>query len=481
MSSSDSAAVSQPLVEQREKRWVAGTSILAAFAVTTLKIIVGVGTQSLGILSEALHSGLDLVAAVITFLSILVSDKPADADHQYGHQKVENFSAFIEAGLLILTCGWIVTEAIRRLLFHSVEIEPTIWAFVVMAISVLVDWGRSRALKRVARKYDSQALEADAMHFSTDVWSSLVVIFGLVLVWAGRNYGVPELQVADPLAALAVSGLVANIGLQMLKRTLDVLLDAAPAGMRARLTDEIRAVEGVLGSERIRVRRAGNRYFVDANISVPRTFTFEQVKGISDTVTARILGFLPTADVMIHTEPQASGNEDLFDKVKAVAGRHNVNVHDLSALHTGGADGEEPGLHLEFHMEVKDTLTLRQAHDLVTSVEEEIRAEAPGLASISTHIENAGAQIQPALPPSPEYSQRIRQRLQQIAQQHPKVQNCHDVSLRRVRDHLYVSCHFLLDGTLPIAEVHDITAEVEAQFRREFPEIFRVIIHSEPE
>lgn len=464
--------------EQAEKRWVAGTSILAALLVTSLKVAVGLGTQSLGILSEALHSGLDLVAAVVTFVSIRVSDKPADAEHQYGHQKVENFSAFLETGLLLITSVWIVTEAVRRLLFHRVEIEPTVWAFAVMLLSVAVDWGRSRALLRVAAKYQSQALEADALHFSTDVWSSLVVILGLLLVWAGRVYGVPELRVADPLAAIVVSGIVANISLQLGKRTLDALLDAAPAGVRARLADEVRSVEGVVGSDRIRVRRAGNRYFVDANVAVQRTATFEQVKGVSDAVQARILKFLPGADVMIHTEPRAAGHEGLFDKVKAAAGRHDVNVHDLSVLRTGGEDG---GLHLEFHLEVRDGLTLREAHDLVSRVEEEINAEAPGLASISTHIENAGSRIEPAAPQSAEQAAQMRSRLKEIAESHPQVRDCHDVSLRRVRERIAVSCHFLLDANLLIAEVHEITAEVEAQFRREFPEIFRVIIHSEPE
>jgi cation diffusion facilitator family transporter len=165
-----------------EKRTVAGNSVLAALVITGLKIVVGVTSGSLGILSEAAHSGLDLVAAVITFLSVRVSDKPADADHQYGHGKVENFSAFIETGLLLLTCIWIVYEAVERLFFRRVEIEPTLAAFAVMLLSMVTDYWRSRALGRIARKYDSQALEADALHFSTDIWSSGVVILGLLLV-----------------------------------------------------------------------------------------------------------------------------------------------------------------------------------------------------------------------------------------------------------------------------------------------------------
>ena len=170
-----------------EKRGVAGNSVLAAIAVTALKIAVGLATGSLGILSEAAHSGLDLVAAIITLFSVQVSDKPADADHQYGHGKVENFSAFIETGLLLLTCIWIVYEAFKRLFFHHVEIEPSLAAFLVMFFSMIVDYWRSRALGRIAAKYDSQALEADALHFSTDIWSSGVVVLGLSLVMVDRK------------------------------------------------------------------------------------------------------------------------------------------------------------------------------------------------------------------------------------------------------------------------------------------------------
>src|ERR1700738_3621548 len=185
-----SEALHSPASMRAEKRTVAGNSVLAAIAITTLKVVVGFTTGSLGILSEAAHSGLDLIAAIVTFFSVRVSDKPADADHQYGHGKVENFSAFIETGLLLLTCVWIIYEAAKRLFFRHVEIEPSIAAFVVMFISMAVDFWRSRALGKIAAKYDSQALEADALHFSTDIWSSGIVVLGLLLVLFGRIYGI---------------------------------------------------------------------------------------------------------------------------------------------------------------------------------------------------------------------------------------------------------------------------------------------------
>src|ERR1700723_2683549 len=243
---SGTRALYSPHAMRAEKRAVAGNSVLAALLITSGKVVVGITTGSLGILSEAPHSALDLVAALLTYLSVGVSDKPADADHQYGHGKVENFSAFIETGLLLLTCIWIVYEATHRLFFHSVEIEPSIPAFLVMFLSMAVDSWRSRALGRIAMKYDSQALEADALHFSTDIWSSGVVIVGLALVLVGRNYRVEWLRQADPIAALFVAGVVVSVSWRLARRTVDALLDAAPAGVRLEITDAVSRVDGVL-------------------------------------------------------------------------------------------------------------------------------------------------------------------------------------------------------------------------------------------
>src|SRR6202165_839454 len=261
---------------RRERRAVAGNSVLAALVITSLKIAVGVATGSLGILSEAAHSGLDLIAALMTFFSVRVSDKPADADHQYGHGKFENFSAFIETGLLLLTCVWIVYESIRRLFFHSVEIEPSVSAVLVMLLSIAVDAWRSRALGRIATKYDSQALEADALHFSTDIWSSGVVIIGLVLVLLGRKFNIQLLRDADPIAALFVAGVVVSVSWRLARRTIDGLLDAAPAGVRSQITEAVSRVEGVLDVHRVRIRRAGNRYFADLAVGLARTVTFQR-------------------------------------------------------------------------------------------------------------------------------------------------------------------------------------------------------------
>ncbi|MCX6614693.1 MAG: cation-efflux pump [Acidobacteria bacterium] len=462
-----------PGEEEKEKRRVTLVSIVGAIAITALKLAAGLTTGSLGIISEAAHSGLDFVAAVVTYVSVRIADKPADADHPFGHQKFENFSAFVETALLLITCVWILREAIKRLLYQHVEIEPSAWAFLVMFGSIAVDYSRSRALMRVARKYESQAIEADALHFSTDIWSSLVVIFGLTLVWAGRRYAVPELRVADPLAAMAVSGIVVFISLQLGKRTLDALLDAAPPGLQARLEARVRGVQEVLGIERLRVRRAGNRYFVDTIIAVERSLPLEQVDAIADNVQDQIRQVLPRVDVMIHTEPRAPVQSSLFETVKSVANRHKVLVHELAAHDIGGEK------HLELHLEVSRTLTLRQAHELVTAVEADILREAPDVAAINTHIEDQEAEVQPGSLATDRYG-HIERRLREIAAQFPELIDCHDIAVRDAGNRLYVSCHCTLNGDLPIGRVHQITREFESQFRSAAPNVHRLTIHSEP-
>ncbi|MFZ1130613.1 MAG: cation diffusion facilitator family transporter [Terriglobales bacterium] len=457
---------------RQEKRAVSGNSVLAALVVTGLKIIVGITTGSLGILSEAAHSGLDLVAAMVTFLSVRVSDKPADADHQYGHGKFENFSAFIETGLLLLTCIWIVYEAIKRLFFHSVEIEPSLAAFLVMSLSIGVDAWRSRALGRIATKYDSQALEADALHFSTDIWSSGVVILGLALVWLGRTYHLEWLRQADPISALFVAGVVITVSWRLARRTVDALLDAAPAGVRSQILDRLAGVEGVLEVERVRFRKAGNGYFADVSVGLERNFTFQRSEQVSDAVRSRVREVLPGADVMVHTVPRARRTENIFDRVRGVAARHNFNVHDVSVQEIDGQ------LHVEQHLELAEQLSMKQAHDEVTRLETEMRAEIPEIAAILTHIESEPATIERGeeIVREPE----LERRLKNIVKEFPEVMDVHDFQFKKVRARLYVSCHCTLPDDMPLSRVHDVQTSLEIRFKQDAPELFRVLIHPEP-
>lgn len=277
---------------------------MAAVGLTAFKTIVGVSTGSLGILAEAAHSGLDLAAAAMTFFAVRFSSRPPDRTHHYGHHKAENLSALLETLLLLVTCAWIVREAVIRLTSRRVDIEVTVWSFVVMAVSIIVDFSRSRALARAARRYGSQALEADALHFQTDIWSSSVVILGLAAVKAGEMF--PALRVlesADALSALGVSALVIWVSFRLGRRTVDELLDSAPAGVEQNIRAAVEAVQGVCDCHDIRVRRSGSVLFVDLHVLVDGAQTLAQAHHLTETIEAAIHHISPGADVTVHPEP----------------------------------------------------------------------------------------------------------------------------------------------------------------------------------
>ena len=456
----------------REKRLAALGSVGSAVVLVCLKAFLAVATGSLGILSEALHSILDFVAAIITYLSVRVADKPADSNHLYGHGKVENFSAFVETGLLFLTALYIIWEAFRRLLFHETHIRPSLTAILILVLAMGIDLLRSQALTRVAKKYLSEALEADALHFSTDVWSTFVVVLGITAAWLGIRFHVEWLSYTDSIAALGVAGVILWIGSQLGKRTLDALLDVAPPGLQERLAAAVSELEGVLKAERVRVRRAGQRYFVDVTISVPRTASFEQVHATSDAVERRIEQIVP-ADIVVHMEPRARSGEHLFEKIRAIAQRRGLAVHELSAHQVDGR------LFIELHLEVDERASLREAHRAATELEEEIHRVADGNARVNIHIEPLGTHIAGAHEMKG-LSDAVRDFINSLQSEYHEVVNCHEVNVRSVEHKILVSCHCAMEGNLPITEVHDVTAALEDRVKERFPQIFRVTIHPEP-
>jgi cation diffusion facilitator family transporter len=291
-------------VSAREKQSVALTSLLAAVGLTAFKILIGVMTGSLGILAEAAHSALDLVAAGLTFLAVRFSARPPDRTHLYGHGKIENLSALCETLLLLATCAWIAWEAVHRLLFHDVAVEVTVWSFVVMLTSIAIDISRSHALSRVARKYHSQALEADALHFQTDVWSSTVVVAGLAAVKLGQQFPVfAFLRIADSLSALGVSCLVVWVSVQLGRRTIDALLDSAPEGIEERILAAVENLPGVGDCHNLRIRYSGPVMFIDLHVLMDGGQTLKQAHELTETIEAAILRVVPQADVTVHPEP----------------------------------------------------------------------------------------------------------------------------------------------------------------------------------
>jgi cation diffusion facilitator family transporter len=290
------------------KNKAALTSVIAAVGLTGFKLIVGITTGSLGILAEAAHSALDLVAALVTLFAVRMSGKAPDDEHQFGHGKIENLSALFETFLLLLTCVWIIYEAVQRLFFKSVMVDISIWAFLVMGVSIVVDVNRSKILYKAARDYNSQALEADALHFSTDIWSSSVVILGLFLAWIGnlleKSFPVwKNLEKADSIAALGVAVIVIYVSVQLGVRTIEALLDSAPKGMNEKLESVIHAVPGIENVHSLRVRRSGPSLFIDVHVLVDGQMPLIKAHALTEIVEKEVDQVAPDADITIHVEP----------------------------------------------------------------------------------------------------------------------------------------------------------------------------------
>ena len=469
----------------REKGMAAATSVVAAVFLTMLKTVVGLATGSLGILAEAVHSALDLGAALLTLFAVRASDRPADESHPYGHGKVENLSALLETLLLLATCAWIVVEALRRLVRGGVEVDPSLWAFLTMGISIVVDVSRARVLERTAKKYGSQALEADALHFSTDVWSSSVVIVGLALVWLGRYVGGQDvLARADAVAALGVAGIVVGVSLRLGRRAVDALLDTAPRGLADGIAAAVGRIEGVHRVVQTRVRGAGNQVFVDLSVAVPRHLSFEESHAVTDQVREVVHGLAPGSDVVIHAVPIAE-DEGVLERILAVAAAGHFAVHNVTTHLT------PEGPRIDLDLEVPQDISFEHAHARASELEDRLRREigrflqpegegARGVADVNVHIEPraevlvAGTQLTPAERAG--YEARIESVLAGV----PPARRCYDVDVQRVEGGIYLAFHLQVARDLSVAAVHAVTEEVENRLRRELPELGRVVIHAEP-
>ncbi|MFA5881468.1 MAG: cation diffusion facilitator family transporter [Eubacteriales bacterium] len=357
----------------REKKSVAVSSVLASLLLTAGKLVVGLLTGSLGILSEAAHSALDLVAALITYFAVRVSDKPADDEHHYGHAKVENLSALIESILLFITCAWIMYEAVKRLFFESVSIEVNFWSFAVLIVSILIDFSRSRALDRVAKKYNSQALEADALHFSSDILSSLVVLAGLGFAKFGITY-------ADSLAALVVAVIVIIASWRLAKRTINALLDKAPRGLDRQIADEVIETPGVAGVHRVRLRQAGGQIYGDLHVVIERSISFVDGHKIATLVEEKLARH--SSDILVHFEPEDDWevvHSTIEETTRAVTRVIEENVtlfkeyHDLEVMrgHTGTS--------VSMHIVLPKGITVEKARECCDNLERCIQKELTGV------------------------------------------------------------------------------------------------------
>ena len=450
-----------------EKSKVAASSVAAAAFLTLIKFVAGIYTGSLGILAEAMHSLLDLGATIITLVAVKISDKPPDREHNYGHGKIESFSAFVETLLLFVTCAYIVYEAIQKLTGNKYDLNLNVWAYLVMIVSIIVDLGRSTALRRVALKSHSQALEADALHFSTDIWGSGVVLAGLFFV----KIGFPQ---ADPIAALGVAIFVIITSVRLAKRTIDILIDKAPEGFLSRLITSVEDVDGVLGVKNMRVRRSGFKTFVDTTVSVDKNLPFDEAHDILNGVEEAIGKILPNPDIVVHPDPGEPPEGDMAAFIETISKEHGVGVRNIHL------DYRKKNNNVEFNLKCDDNKTLSDALKVIRDLEAGIRKQFPGVGRIEIHLDQLQDEADSILKIRGAHNP-LEEKIIAIINNIPGVIDCRNIILteRGERYHVDIYCHF--KGDLSLKGTKEVAGYIAKFLTTEFPQIENVHIHVEPE
>ena len=451
-----------------KKQQVALTSVLASLLLTVMKLVVGIMTGSIGIISEAAHSALDFGAAALTLFAVRMSDKPADTKHHYGHAKVESVSALIETGLLVVTSIWIIYAAAERLMAGTTEIEVTWYAVAVMAVSIVVDFSRSRALKKVAKETNSQALEADALHFSSDILSSAVVLIGLVFVSMGIAW-------ADAVAGIAVALLVGWAAFNLGKKTIDVLIDAAPEGLGERIEEITMTIGGVIAIDKIRVKPTGPQVFIEMAVCVNRTLSVEKVQSICAEIEKKIREEFPVGDITINTRPIALNSETIAERVHVIGLNHNLHAHNIS---TNLAEQKKQ---ISFDVEIDQQLTIKQAHDTVNALEEKLHREFDEELDICIHLDPLRNDDRYTNSLQPEEKELVNNTIIKASQSIENIHDVHDILIRKSEEgKLFITLHCSFNDDALLEEVHYLTSQLEGAIYRSLPNAGRVIIHAEP-
>ncbi|MGZ3349815.1 MAG: cation diffusion facilitator family transporter [Xanthobacteraceae bacterium] len=453
---------------QDVKEKVALSSIAASAGLTVAKAVVGVMSGSLAILSEAAHSLIDLGATVMTYFAVRASGKPADEEHHYGHGKVESVSALAETALLFGLAGVVIWEAAKRLMSaEPPHVEATSWAFAVMLLSIIVDFFRARVLYHTAEQTSSEALEADALHFYSDMWSSLAVVVGLLGIALGYAW-------ADSVAAIVVSIVICIAGWRLGRRTVDTLTDTAPAGVANRVAAAVSRIPGVVEVERLRARQVGEVLFVDLLVAVSRTLPLDRVAALKNRIVETVRAERSAAEVTLTTEPRALDDETALERVMVIARNRALAVHHVTVHSIEGR------LAISLDLEVDGSLSLGAAHDIASGLEDAIREELGPDVEVDTHIEPLQPYDEPGREAPSERVSAVRNALSEIAARHAFVRAIHDVRVREADGGEIVNFHCVVDPMLSVANVHDRVDEVERALRLRFSSIKRVIGHAEP-
>jgi len=454
---------------QETKEKVALSSIAASAGLTLAKGVVGIATGSLAILSEAAHSLLDLAATVMTYFAVRISGKPADAEHHYGHGKIESVTALGETALLFVLSGIVIWEALSRLAGdHGHPVEATVWAFAVIVGSILTDFVRARVLYRVAAATSSEALEADALHFGSDMWSSLAVLVGLIAIALGFAW-------ADSAAAIVVALFICIAGWRLGRRTIDTLTDTAPVGAADKIMAITARVPGVVAVERVRVRPAGDTLFVDLVVAVSRTLPLDRVAPIKERIEQAIAAEFPKVETTVTTEPRALDDETVLERVMVIARNRALAVHHVTVHAFGGH------LSVSLDLEVDGSLALGRAHEIADGIEQAVREELGPDVEVETHIEPMQVRGLAGGDAPDARLAAVRDALAAIAGGLGFVRSVHDVRVRETADGEIVNFHAYVDPALTVADVHEKIDQIEHALRERFRSIKRVIGHAEPQ
>ena len=448
------------------KSRVAAISVFASAGMATAKFVVGIAIGSLALISEALHSSVDVVATVITWLVVRVSDRPADEEHHYGHGKLESVSALGVIAMLYVLAGGIVVESWSRL--REGAPPPTLSAipFIVLLIDIAVNLWRARALQRAARNTKSQALEADALHFASDVLGSIAVIVGLALSGLGYAWG-------DSAAAIGVAVMIALLGLRLARSTVETLLDRAPEGAAERATAAIRTVPGVVDVERLRVRMVGSTHFIDAIVQVPRTYPIDRVEEIKRRAQEAVAKALGDADLTFTAVPVARDNESVRERVMVIARNAGLAVHHVTVHDLGGK------LTVSIDLEVDGDMALNEAHDIAQELERNIREEFGEDVEVDTHIEPLEPELPVGTDAAADRVEAIKTALSRFAAA-TAIHDVHSVRVRNTDAGEIVNFHCRAAPSMSVIKVHENVDEIERALRRAFPTVKRVISHAEP-
>jgi cation diffusion facilitator family transporter len=462
------------LVKQgrEEVQRVAALSVLAAALLTVLKLVTGLITNSLGILSEGLHSGLDFLAAGITLIAVRQASKAPDSDHLYGHGKIENFAAFAETIILWITSIWIVFEALHRIEIQSWP-ESSIWGIAVMAIGVIVTYLQSRALYRTAEKHGSQALEADALHFRTDMLSSVVVLLGLGFVWAG-------VPIADPIAAIGVAIIIFIVSARLGKRTFDALVDRAPSGLKDDIERRVLEVDGVVECTRVRARRSGPELFADIVVAVDENIVAAKAHNIAEEIEKRLSKLAPRVDVLVHIEPAEGdisrfSDLNIYEQMQVIARRlpevqsvHNVSVFEFSESIDIAAD-----------LEMSANLTLKEAHAVSERFEDLLRGIGGNINKVTLHLETTMKQDDAK--DITEMSSEIVELVKEVVSESSPPVACRLIKIHQEKGGISVLLDCTIPGQMTLTESHEVADEIEKRILERLETVKSVFVHCEPE